>query len=146
MKKLIPAFALVLLLCGCTFTFNTKTDKNVPDGYTSYKKFLDSERWMDWTDYCYYDYGDSAKVTLSDKYEPLDKAELLQRVKDDAKTFLNWMEAEKRGDEPRFTLEDITSDDFAYVIKDGKTTDIEVVELYWFDTGSNVLHYLYAKW
>ena len=146
MKKLIPALALVLLLCGCTFTFNTKTDKNVPDGYTSYKKFLDSERWMDWTDYCYYDYGESAKVTLSDKYEPLDKAELLQRVKDDAEVFTEWMTSANRKAQIRFTPDDITEKDFAYIVKDKKNSDIEVVELYFFDTEKNVLHYLFAKW
>lgn len=147
MKKTIITLSLSLCLClvfcGCVWKTSENKDKNVPEGYITYKKYLDRERWMDWTDYCCYDYGKSAKVELPENYRPLCEKDYILTVKRDVEEFIKWMREAKRESELTFSEDDITENDYAYIVQERVNSTIE---MYYFDSDTNVLHYMFTKW
>lgn len=146
MKKLIIVLCICLFLCGCVFHSEINyVPEYVPDGYVSHEKYLEKDRWMDVVDYYVYKY-DGLPV-FSENFKPLKadengKADYIDNVKQAAKEFIEWMKSEKRAYQLKFSLDDITEDDYAYLCRH----ESELIELYCYDTGTNTLHYMYSKW
>ena len=144
MKKLIIVLCLCLFLCGCgTGPVN---DGNIPKGYTSYQQYYDKEGFMDYTDYCYYSYNNADAVKSNNNYVLLKKDEdgketYLDKVIKVAEDFIGWMRALDRENELKFTLSDITEGDYAYI----KENTYSIKTLYFFDTETNILHYMHNK-
>ena len=111
-----------------------------------YQQYYDKEGFMDYTDYCYYSYNNADAVKSNNNYVLLKKGEdgketYLDKVIKVAEDFIGWMRALDRENELKFTLSDITEGDYAYI----KENTYSIKTLYFFDTETNILHYMHNK-
>lgn len=142
MKNKIVFLCLILILIGCSHQ-----SKYIIDGYISSDEHIDKNSWMDWTDYCSYNYKkeDIHLFVESNIYKKVTNEDI-KRVKgfvDNATEWIKWKDGYKEW--YHLNKNDLSVDDY-YYLKVIEPNDVygeyHHYELYYFEVSQCVLHYL----
>ena len=151
-KKIALFFVISLVILSLFITVQSLTaQKSVPFGYTDCEEHFDPLGFMDWTDYCWYQYDSADKFTHREGYQKVTEKDII-RVKgyfDDTQRVL---EGSGRSDEYDFAPACISAGDYMKLTTTegqlrGNNTGkrygrYDNYELYFFDQETLRLYYI----
>lgn len=141
-SKIIILLGFILLLIGCT-----NHPKYIIDGYVLSDEHFDENGWMDWTDYCRYEYRkeDVHLFIEHDAYKKMTNQDM-KRIQGFINNASEWIEWKKDYKEwYHLDKNNMSLDDYYYLeVIDPNDVygEYHHYELYYFDVSESVLHYI----
>ena len=147
-----PLIILLAVICSVVALLliwkSVFTDPNIPRSYTDYEEYYDPNGFMDWTDFCWYQYTSADSISWPEDYRQVTEDDILS-IKGYFDNTRDWLKTCDRLDEYEFDTSSINEGDAWLLFTSegeprgngiyGKYDDYT---LYFFDKESSRLYYL----
>ena len=78
-KQIIFVLIGIICILGSSYLIwrDIFTDPYIPRGYTDYEEHQEETPWMDWTDFCWYQYDTAEQIHLPEDYQQVKEEDII---------------------------------------------------------------------